>query len=192
MNKRVQDTDLWCPVGHFNVDQADKYRELCAALLPQTAIEIGFGTGRSAACVLYHTVGHLRKMVSIEQDLDFLSPKGRVMARRLEDRYPTFRVIEGWSRDVLTPEFVRREFPDGIDLATIDGDHTYEGCAFDLGAIVAWLNDGAMMIVDDYRSGPPNGVAFPEVTKCVDDFLDRHRGDSAPKFGIRPEKVSAS
>lgn len=171
----VYQTDDWCPVGHFNPDQADFYAEVLGQLRPTTAVEVGFGTGRSAASVLHAADGSLRKMVSIEQNLDFISPLGRPMAARLADRFQGFRVIEGWSRDVLVDGFLASVFPDGIDFATVDGEHDFAGCTFDLTAVAPHICVGGMIAVDDYRSGPPNGVAFPEVDRAVDEFRDRHR-----------------
>lgn len=171
MTPNVYETQLWCSRGHFNADQAMLMADLCERLVPRYVLEIGFCTGRSAASVLYTTRGVLRRMVSVDRDLDYKSPDGRIMAELLCREFPTFSVIERSSRDVLAEEFFRTSFSDGIDLAIIDGGHSYEECSFDLEAAASVLSTGGIIMVDDYRSGPPNGVAFESVTSSVDDFL---------------------
>ncbi|MBK7477462.1 MAG: class I SAM-dependent methyltransferase [Haliscomenobacter sp.] len=72
---------------------------------------------------------------------------------------------------VLTPEFIKEEFPYGIDFITIDGDHTFEGCLHDLESVAPFLAESGVIVVDDYMSGPPNGVNFESVTDSVNHFL---------------------
>lgn len=175
MQTPVYKTDLWCRRGHFNEDQADKYAALCQEIQPSYVLEVGFCTGRSAACVLHQARTSILKMVSIDKDLDWKAPDGRQMAALLQKRFPTFEVVEQHSCNALTREFFRTRFPAGVDLVTIDGDHSYEGCRSDLNAISPFLSPRGAMVVDDYRSGPPNGVEFQSVTDSVDDFLDKHR-----------------
>ncbi len=174
-SKKVYETRLWCARGHLNRDQADKYAEICEQLRPRRVLETGFCTGRSAACVLHHS-GKVERMISIDLDLDYKAPYGRRMAAVLAETFPQWRVIEKSSRDILCPDFLVHEFPEGIDLATIDGDHSYEGCMHDLESVAPFMTREGIMMVDDYRSGPPNGTRIDSVTRSVDDFLDRHQG----------------
>jgi hypothetical protein len=37
--------------------------------------------------------------------------------------------------------------------------------------VLPLMNKGGMIVVDDYRSGPPDGVKFDEVIQAVDDFV---------------------
>jgi hypothetical protein len=113
-------------------------------------------------------------MLSIDKNLDYKAPDGRQMAALLMGHFKAFDVIEQDSRNVLTPDFFIREFPNGIDLATVDGDHSYGGCSFDLEAIAPSITARGIMIVDDYYSGPPNGIEFESVTNSVNHFLERH------------------
>jgi cephalosporin hydroxylase len=172
---RVYQTDLWCRRGHLNQDQADKYAEICERLQPRSVLETGFCTGRSAACVLHHSKS-LERMISIDINLDYKAPHGRRMAALLEKRFPFWRIIENSSRVILTPDFFHQEFPQGIDLATIDGDHSYDGCMHDLEAVAPFMTPNGLMMVDDYRSGPPNGTRIDSVTQSVDDFLTKNQG----------------
>jgi len=169
----VYATDLWCRTGHFSRLQAEKCADLCAEINPRYAIETGFYTGRSSAAGLHSAARYLCRMISIEIDFDGRK-QGRPMAELLMQKFPIFKVLEGSSQDILTKAFLDSEFPDGIDWATIDGDHSYEGCTFDLEAIGSVLNVRGLMLVDDYRSGPPKGVTFESVTNSADDFLARN------------------
>jgi predicted O-methyltransferase YrrM len=169
----VYETELWCPRGHLNEDQADKYAEICARVRPRYVLETGFCTGRSAACVLHYSTA-IERMVSIDINLDYNAQHGRRMAALLKGRFPAWDVLEESSRVILTATFFRERFPQGIDLATIDGDHSYEGCLFDLEAVSPHLTERGVMIVDDYQSGPPNGMRIESVTRSVDDFLNKH------------------
>ena len=36
------------------------------------------------------------------------------------------------------------------------------------------MNKNGIIIIDDYKSGPPNGCSIPEVTKACDDFYKIH------------------
>jgi len=173
--ERVYETRLWCTRGHLNHDQADKYAEICEGLQPRHVLETGFCTGRSAACVLHHS-GKVEKMISIDINLDYKAPHGRQMASVLAKTFPQWRVIENSSREVLCLEFFRQEFPEGIDLATIDGDHSYDGCMHDLEAVAPHLAPHGVIMVDDYRSGPPKGTRIESVTRSVDDFLAKNQG----------------
>lgn len=47
---------------------------------------------------------------------------------------------------------------------------------FDLESVAPFMKPGGVMIVDDYRSGPPHGVRFDSVTRSVDDFLAKQNG----------------
>lgn len=175
MHPPVHETHLWCHRGHFNADQALLVAEVCADIAPKYVLEVGFCTGRSAASVLHVTRGVLRRMVSVDRDLDYKAPEGRLMARLLCTEFSAFSVIERPSQEVLNAAFFRDSFGEGLDLAIIDGGHGYEECCFDLQAAASVLSSKGVILVDDFRSGPPNGVAFATVTASVEDFLQRHQ-----------------
>jgi len=178
--KPVYKTSLWCRErGHFNRDQADQIAAICEQVRPRYVVETGFCTGRSSAAVLHNSRSWLKRMVSIDIDLDYKAPHGRRMATLLQDGFPLFQVIESSSREVLPADTFRQSFPDGVDLALIDGDHSYEGCTFDLESLAPMMAPGGVIIVDDYLSGPPNGTRIDSVTSSVDDFLVRHEGGFA-------------
>ncbi len=55
-----------------------------------------------------------------------------------------------------------------VDLAYIDGSHSYEDVSADLKAWYPLLRDGGMLIGDDYTE------RWPGVVKAVDEFSERH------------------
>jgi predicted O-methyltransferase YrrM len=173
VNSKVYDTDLWCIRGHFNKNQADKLEELINEINPKFVLETGFCTGRSASCVLYY--GKIEKMNSIDINLNYINPEGRIFKEKLEARYPSYKVIEGSSHKILNENFFRIEYPNGIDWATIDGDHSYEGALQDLYNISQYINQGGIIIIDDYYSGKPDGCHIPEVNKACDEFYEKNK-----------------
>jgi predicted O-methyltransferase YrrM len=162
----------WFAEGHLNFDQRDLFIKLLKDLKPKRCLEIGFASGRSTVTVLLAAQPVM--LVSIDLCLDYI-PGARAHANLLEKKFPTLKIIEGDSKAILNRTFFESYFPNGIDFAFVDGDHTYEGCSSDLSAVLPYINPGGIMLVDDYRSGPPNGVAFESVNSAVDDFTLRNR-----------------
>lgn len=173
----AQDRDLeqlWAPVGHFNTNQAEFVKQLIYVVQPRYALEVGFCTGRSAAVVLTAS-DDLRTFISVDIDLDYMKPEGRIYASLLTERFPCFQVLEANSRVLLTKDFFNAHFGNNkIDWVTIDGDHSYEGCYSDIENVAQYLSDDGLILIDDYKSGPPHGVSLPTVTQAVDDFCLRN------------------
>ena len=157
----------WYEDGHLNDDQRDYFIETLRTLKPRFCLEIGFASGRSAVTTLVAADPEL--LVSVDLSLDYIQG-ARAHAEVLQREFPNFKIVEGPSTQVLSDNFFQSYFPDGIDFAFIDGDHTYAGCMADLKTVFPHLNHNGIIIIDDYRSGPPNGVPFPEVTNAIDDF----------------------
>ncbi len=145
--------------------------ELCDSLRPKTAIETGFCTGRSAVSVLHGSTGSIEKMISIDKDLSWTGKYGPQMAEAIKEKFPAFRLIEDDSKKVLTPSFFTSEFPQKIDFGLIDGDHSYEGCSFDLYSIAENLSTRGMIVVDDFYACGPNATPLESVNRAVEDFL---------------------
>ena len=161
--------NFWCDKGHFNVDQANLFKEMINKCQPEYVIETGFCTGRSASVILENSK-KLKKFISIDINFDYIKPEGRIYKKKLEDNFNIFSTIENSSSKILNEDFFKNEFPSGIDWATIDGDHSYNGCLNDLKNVIGYINKNGIIIVDDYKSGPPNGSHLPQVTKACDDF----------------------
>ena len=63
--------------------------------------------------------------------------------KRLEPFNGRGKVIRGFSKDVLL------DLKDKFDVIHIDGDHTYEGCKWDLYNCLHLLKEGGTIVVDD-------------------------------------------
>lgn len=158
----------WLEKGHLNYDQRDFFIEKLSSIKPKYCLEVGFASGHSAVTTL--AAAQPDFFISIDLSLDYL-PGARQLAESLRKDYPRFTIIEGDSKQILKDSFFYKYFPKGIDFAFVDGDHGYDGCLTDLKAICPYLNKGGIIFVDDYRSGPPNGLTINTVTRAVDDYV---------------------
>lgn len=165
--------EFWCKKGHFNLDQALLFKDMVEEHEPEYVLETGFCTGRSASTILT-TAKKLKKMISIDINFDYL-PECRIYKKILEDNFKNFSTIENNSNKILNNDFLKKKFPLGIDWFTVDGDHSYTGCLFDLTSVVNHINKNGIIIVDDYKSGPPNGCNIPDVTRACDDFYKENQ-----------------
>lgn len=161
--------NLWAKAGHFNEDQFHFVYNLVQNLKPAHALEIGFCTGRSSHAILEAGKVSLKKMMSIDIDLDY-NPLGREYKDKLELHYKNnhFRVIEACSHDTLNTPFFETNFPSGIDFALVDGDHSYTGCLQDILSVLPYVNQGGIILIDDYKSGPPNGCSINGVDQACE------------------------
>lgn len=170
----ITKNDLWCSRGHFNKDQADFISSLVKKHNPIYVLETGFCTGRSAISVLLSS-DKIEKFVSIDINYDYIKPEGRVMRQRISDSFSNFVSYEKDTNIFLNNKNLADEFPNGIDWFTVDGDHSYKGCLHDLETCLPHINKGGIIIIDDYKSGPPNGCVIKEVTNACNDFYNRNR-----------------
>ena len=156
----------WWHDGHFNFDQRDYFIETLKELKPDNILEIGFASGRS--CITALVAAQPSRMVSLDVDLDYMD--ARKHAQLLENDFPNLKIIEGNSQQILNEQFFNEHFADGVDFAFVDGGHSYEDAKTDCDNVYPRLNQGGTMIVDDYMSGPPNGMELPGVTAAVIQF----------------------
>jgi len=172
MNTRSEEKidEWWCENGHLNEDQRDFLKQRLEEIRPKNTLETGTSTGRGSATIL--CFGSPEKHVSVDLSLDGAEGchHNRSFVNKMIEYFDNFKHFEGDSRVVLSEDFFDNEFPDGIDFFFVDGGHTYDVAYSDMKAGWPNINKGGMMIVDDYRSGPPNGAALPSVTSAVDDF----------------------
>ena len=164
--------ELWCESGHLNEDQHNYINSLILRHDPVYVLETGFCTGRSAYSVLLNGK-NIKKFMTIDINFDY-NKFGRDMLSKFKNYYNNFYYIEGNSSTILTQKFLDKEFENGIDWFTVDGDHSYEGCLTDLENVYNHINKNGIIIIDDYKSGPPNGCHIPQVTKACDEFHLRH------------------
>ena len=172
-NTDLFSSEFWCNSGHLNKDQSIFIMDLVQELKPKYVLETGFCTGRSTMSVLYNNPDIL-KFVNIDINYDYDKKFGRYMMNKLKESFNVFNAIEISSSIVLTNNFITNEFPNGIDWFTVDGDHTYRGCLFDLNSVSPYMNKNGVILVDDYKSGPPNGCVIKDVTNACDDFYKQN------------------
>jgi hypothetical protein len=162
--------ELWCSKGHFNLNQAMYINSLSLTQNPKYVLETGFCTGRSSLSVLLNC-DTIEKFVNIDINYNYMKPHGKLMLDKFIKNFPQFKYYEKDSNIFLTEKFIKEEFPNGIDWFTVDGDHTYKGCLHDLTTSLPYMNKGGIIIVDDYMSGPPDGAHIPEVTNACNHFF---------------------
>ena len=68
-------------------------------------------------------------------------------------------VIRGFSKDIIP------DIKEKFDVIHIDGDHTYEGCKWDLDNIKSLLKSDGVVVVDDVRTWPDVHQAWQEFKK---------------------------
>jgi len=165
----IENNKLWCEDGHLNVDQANFIQKLSKEQNPQYCLETGFCTGRSALAVILGAEKSIKKFITLD-----INCRTREISKEflqlIESKYTFCKGIEGNASNILTKEFFEKEFPNGIDWFTVDGDHSYAGCKNDLQSALPYMNKNSVIIIDDYESGLPNGCSIPEVTSACDDF----------------------
>ena len=66
------------------------------------------------------------------------------------------KVIRGFSKDIIP------SIDEKFDVIHIDGDHTYEGCKWDLDNVKSLLKDGGTIVVDDVNVWPGCTRAWKE------------------------------
>ena len=88
----------------------------------------------------------------------------------MEKQY-AFGLIQGDSTAVLTPEFFEKEYPEGIDFFHVDGGHEYNVALSDLENAFPYMNEGSIMLVDDYHS---KMCPLESVDRAVDDFVAKN------------------
>ena len=172
--KEVFETDLWSNSrAHLSEKQALFIKALLPKVKPKTVIETGFRTGRSACSVLYYGREWIEKMYSF--DIDIARMDTREIVDKIKEQFPNiyFDLIQGFSARRL-PEAIK-SFNLKIDWATIDGDHTYNGCKTDLINVHAHMNEGGIILRDDFKSGAPEGIAIPDVDKAVTEFYEEKK-----------------
>jgi len=165
----ITTNELWCSDGHFNTDQAELYMELTKKHKPKYCLETGFCTGRSSLSVILGNEDNIEKFISIEYNLNYKSLT-KEFVEKFNSKFEFYNVVVGNSAHILTPEFFEKEFPNGIDWFTVDGDHSYFGCKNDLKLALPYMSKNSIIIVDDYELGSPNGCSLPEVTNACNDF----------------------
>lgn len=139
----------------------DSYYNLAKKYQPKCALEIGLEGGDSAVALLEACP----KATLVSLDNDGMVPGPEIVAGRgLSDR---FQFVHGDSAEML--EVIRAQ---GLtfDWIYIDGDHEYEGVKRDTELAWPLLNEGGVMVWDDYNPTDPEVRRWPGVRKAIDEF----------------------
>ena len=156
----------WWHDGHFNENQRDLFIEILYRVKPKNILEIGFASGRSCCTALI--AANPEKMISVDINLDYMG--ARENANLLMSDFKNLEIIEGDSKQILNKDFLEKEFPGGLDFVFVDGGHSYEDAFKDMANTYGFINSGGVMIVDDFKSGPPDGCSILDVDKAVEDY----------------------
>ena len=130
----------------------------------KSMLEIGFGRGYATMCAAkaFYDSGTDGKITSVEPNVDekFLGALSNVFPPAL---FKNIQMLKGTSREVL-PTITEK-----FDLIYIDGDHSYEGTAFD------WNNTKdkyeKFLLFDDYHM-PSKGDPGIQCSKLIDEIDD--------------------
>lgn len=167
MEQLIENIDKhWHEYGHLNENQRNFLIDFFSKIEAKNCLEIGFATGRSASVTL--NCLKPEKLISIDIDLDYM--KARYFSEKMQSEFKNFQVIESDTLELFNTNWLSENFPDGIDYAFIDGGHTYDVAYNDISKVYEHLNQEAVMIVDDYMSGKPDGAVLQGVTDAVNDF----------------------
>jgi len=159
---REEIAQIWVE-RHFSIPQRNFMIDLLVELKPSYCLETGFCTGSSSATISAACLP--TKLVSVGLAYNNLD-----VAKKLEEQY-AFNFIQGDSTSILTSEFFEKEYPEGIDFFHVDGGHEYHVALSDLEKAFPYMNEGAVILVDDYHS---QMCPLESVDRAVDDFVAKN------------------
>lgn len=159
-------TQLWFNGGHLSTNQRDFYIKLLSELNPQNCLEIGFAGGRHTATMLYSC----NPLKAISIDIDFNYHGGQSMVDKIKNKFSNIEFFTGNSIDLLTSDFFNTHFPNGVNYVLVDGGHSYKVASSDIKNCYPYLSQNGILVVDDYKSGGPEGVNIKDVDRAVEDF----------------------
>lgn len=161
---------IWFEDGHLSLGQSSYLIDLLSNLNPKFCLEIGFAGGRHASTLLHSC----RPIKVFSIDIDFNYANGREYVDKFKKKFNTIEFYESNSNSILTEEFMKNNFPNGLDYVFVDGGHSYEECLADMKNCFKFLNENGIMLIDDYNSGPPIGIEIEGVDKAVDNFINEN------------------
>ncbi len=161
--------------GHLSVKQAEFIVERLQNHKTDNVLEIGFAGGRHTYTIL--SSFNPDNMVSL--DINFDNKDARHKIEEIKKEFGNCKFVEGNSVVKINPEFFKEYFPNGVDYVLVDGGHTYNDAMSDMKNCFPFINEGGIMIVDDYES---KVCPIQEVDDAVRDFSE--------ESGISFEKVS--
>jgi len=161
--------------GHLSENQAEFIIERLQNYKTDNVLEIGFAGGRHTYTIL--SSFNPDNMVSLDINFDYLN--GRHKIQDIKQEFGGCKFIEENSVLHINPDFFKEHFPNGVDYVLVDGGHTYNDAMNDMKNCFPFINDGGIMIVDDYES---KVCPIGSVDSAVRDFSEQS--------GVDFEKVS--
>jgi len=152
---------------------------------PQTIFETGFGSGRTAATMIQSCrTLPIKKYLNCDKNYSLYNPVSCHYRKYCHDMCPFFRTVEKRSSDLLRTGCLTKEFPEGIDWFTVDGDPNYSGCLTELVSVLPHMNKGGIIYIVADRDKRKNvnvrdacdffGQIFANLlTKVLDDVVGR-------------------
>ena len=150
-------------IGHMSETQAEFIIDKLKENKLNNVLEIGFAGGRHTYAILKtFSVG---KWVTVDINYDYQNSRHKI--DEIKKEFDNIEFIEGNSKSVLTDDFMKTKFPEGVDYVLVDGGHDYYTALLDMKNVFSHITPGGIMIVDDYKS---KMCPIAQVDSAVEDF----------------------
>lgn len=144
----------------FEDEECRAYYDLAASLAPgSTIVEIGLQFGRSSSIVLQVAKDQGHHYIGVDPFIE--PPEAEQAWVEMADRVGAVYRLEV----VTSQQWAGLYHPTPIDLALIDGDHSYQGVTTDIGIIAPRIAPGGYMCFHDYGRD-----SLPEVYAAISDW----------------------
>lgn len=166
LNSNIQDFWSKCKaerIGHMSVMQAEFIIDQLKDIRLNNVLEIGFAGGRHTYAML--KTFDVKKWVTIDINYDYQNSRHKI--DEIKKEFDNIEFIEGDSKTVLTNDFMKTKFPEGVDYVLVDGGHDYNTAFLDMQNVFNHIISGGIMIVDDYKS---KVCPIAQVDKAVESF----------------------
>lgn len=123
---------------------------------PKTILEIGTRYGYSF-CAMLDTVDTIEHAVSIDMENEsdyggtpgaFLKAQKNLRKLKNSGRWPNLQTLKFVNCNTQKVNQLDIKFP-AIDLAYVDGDHSFVGCLHDLNLVLPLMSPNGIILVDD-------------------------------------------
>lgn len=142
------------------------HASLTARFRPQVVVEIGVQRGYSAIAMLMGYPG-IRSMYLFDNEADGYR-LSEAMERIGRAREAVCSVTEIYARTLDTQTVEGLPVPMLVDLAHVDGLHTFQGASHDLELVAPMLRAGGVVVIDD--------LWMPDVLDAAERFRLDHPG----------------
>jgi hypothetical protein len=145
-------TQFWCHAkGYFDLNQIDLISKIVRKQKPKYVLETGFSTGRVCAGILM-SCDSVQIYVNCDCDYKRNVPEGPHMRKMFHDFFSCFHSYETPSENLLTPMFLKLQYPFGIDFVILDGSSDPIVVRENLENIANQLNTEGCIIVNSVHN----------------------------------------